>query len=534
MKSNNNKSPNKGTTKKKNDNKPPSIFDISLTFLENTPIFNNNIISPIPFPHNDLEKTVDELINEIYRDFDDILNDTYIKQRILDQSYNDLLLTDSTPTLNKQSFSHNIKYKQDNYLIMNNDANDTNRNNVINNPNKVSTYSHKNNKHPISYYLNSYNYNHHKQRKTCDVNKTLTNTLLDINQNYDDFNVKNHHFLKASFVPSIPTPLVVKKEKIHIKVTLNTIADLIKLADDYPLSPNVEYNIDMEAIHFIRPDVVRLNDMIGMHNLKENILDQMLYFIQKLHIHKNQNVNNEFMHTVIYGPPGTGKTETAHIIGGIYSKLGILKNNVFKKVTRADLIAGYLGQTAIKTTEVVKSAIGGVLFIDEAYALGNTEKKDSFAKECIDTLCESLSNHKHELMVIIAGYEEDLKKCFFSYNQGLDSRFIWRFKIDDYTPEELQLIFNKKVKECGWTIDNISSSWFKKHNNYFKYFGRDMETLLSKVKIAHSRRVFCLSEDKKRHITLKDVKKGFKLYLKNEEVKSRVENKDNPLVNMYL
>ena len=130
---------------------------------------------------------------------------------------------------------------------------------------------------------------------------------------------------------------------------------------------------------------------------------------------------------------------------------------MFKKVTRADLIAGYLGQTAIKTTEVVKSAIGGVLFIDEAYALGNTEKKDSFAKECIDTLCESLSNHKHELMVIIAGYEEDLKKCFFSYNQGLDSRFIWRFKIDDYTPEELQLIFNKKVKECGWTIDNISS-----------------------------------------------------------------------------
>jgi hypothetical protein len=96
------------------------------------------------------------------------------------------------------------------------------------------------------------------------------------------------------------------------------------------------------------------------------------------------------------------------------------------------------------------------------------------------------------------------------------------------------LIFNKKIKECGWTIDNISSSWFKKHKNYFKYFGRDMETLLSKVKIAHSRRVFCLSEDKKRHITLKDVKKGFKLYLKNEEVKSRVENKDNPLVNMYL
>ena len=97
------------------------------------------------------------------------------------------------------------------------------------------------------------------------------------------------------------------------------------------MSPEVEYNIDMEVIHLIKPDLVRLNEMIGMHALKENILDQIIYFIQKLHVRDNQNVNNEFMHTAIYGPPGTGKTETAHIIGAIYSKLGILKNNVFKK-----------------------------------------------------------------------------------------------------------------------------------------------------------------------------------------------------------
>ena len=168
------------------------------------------------------------------------------------------------------------------------------------------------------------------------------------------------------------------------------------------------------------------------------------------------------------------------------------------KSNKSRFNCGIFRQTALKTKEMIKSAIGGVLFIDEAYALGNKEQKDSFAKECIDTLCEALSNHKHELMVIIAGYEEDLNKCFFSYNQGLDSRFIWRFKIDDYNSKELQLIFNKKVKDCGWEIKKISSSWFEKNLAYFKYFGRDMETLLSKVKISHSRRVFCLPETDKR------------------------------------
>ena len=97
---------------------------------------------------------------------------------------------------------------------------------------------------------------------------------------------------------------------------------------------------------------------------------------------------------------------------------------------------------------------GGVLFIDEAYALGNREKRDSFAKECIDTLCEGLSDNKDKLMVIIAGYEEDLDKCFFSYNQGLNSRFPWRFHTDDYKADELNKIFAKKVKEIGWKLEN--------------------------------------------------------------------------------
>jgi len=500
------------------NNKSPKnkeIIDISLNIIQNPNKYKDNINAVNITLHTDVEETIEDLLYEICNEVDNILEITREKCNIIDQSYNLLFASHNT----EHSFSDNIKHKNNNYFMRNN----TLSNDLQSNDNGSNR--------SISYYLNSYNYNYHKQRNR-DSNRSLTNTLLDINKHCDDFNLKRYIF--PNTISNIPIPINIKKRKVDIKVSLNSINDLIKLTEDYPLSPNIEYNIDMKAIHLIKPDIVRLDNMIGMHNLKENILDQILYFIQKLHVHKNENINNEFMHTVIYGPPGTGKTETAHIIGGIYSKLGILKNNVFKKVTRTELIAGYLGQTAIKTTEVIKSAIGGVLFIDEAYALGNSEKKDSFAKECIDTLCESLSNHKHELMVIIAGYEEDLKKCFFSYNQGLDSRFIWRFKIEDYTSKELQLIFNKKVNDCGWTISTIPNSWFKKHMGYFKYFGRDMETLLSKVKIAHSRRVFCLHEDEKRKINLKDIDKGFKLYLKNDEVKSRMENRDNPLVNMYL
>ena len=222
----------------------------------------------------------------------------------------------------------------------------------------------------------------------------------------------------------------------------------------------------MESIHNIKDPLTELDRMIGMNKLKNSIVDQVIYFIQNLHINNNA-VNPDFMHTCIYGPPGTGKTEVAKLMGKIFSSMGVLKNNYFRKVTRADLIAGYLGQTAIKTRDVVKEALGGVLFIDEAYALGNSEKRDSFAKECIDTLCEALSNHKDKLMVIIAGYEEELDQCFFSFNPGLRSRFPWSFKTDKYSYEDLFKIFCKKVSEINWSYQkNISKEFFKENIKY--------------------------------------------------------------------
>jgi SpoVK/Ycf46/Vps4 family AAA+-type ATPase len=338
-------------------------------------------------------------------------------------------------------------------------------------------------------------------------------------------------------------------ENVNICCEINCIADLLCIVNEHPVVENVEYNINVRALHRISEPLRKLNAMVGMDSLKESVVDQIIYFIQDLHLHplhphgtqnkgEKNGAFNDYMHTVIYGPPGTGKTEVAQLIGSIFSRMGVLRNSKFRKVTRSDLIAGYLGQTAIKTADVIKECLGGVLFIDEAYALGNTEKRDSFSKECIDTLCEALSNHKSDLMVIVAGYEKDLNECFFSANPGLNSRFTWRFKIDDYTPAQLAKIYEKKALDCGWQLhEPIRTDWFETNMEYFKCYGRDMETLLSRAKIAHGRRMFCSSLDtEKRRLTQTDLTKGMAMFIANEEVKQRKASAGSSgvLTTMYL
>ena len=357
---------------------------------------------------------------------------------------------------------------------------------------------------------------------TCCINNIDPNYYKDVNQ------PKLFYIIPTKPTkPTIeikPTKPTIEKQSINIEIEINNISDILKLIDTYPDDKETKYNINMKILHKIKEPLTDLNNMIGMKNLKENIVDQILFYIQNLHKQPDKNKTTmDFMHTVIYGPPGTGKTEIAKIMGQIFSKIGILKKGTFKKVTRTDLIAGYLGQTAIKTTDVIKECLGGVLFIDEAYALGNSEKRDSFSKECIDTLCEALSDHKDNLMVLVAGYETDLNECFFSSNQGLNSRFTWRFKTDNYSAEDLYNIFIKKVKNAGWDFlerekekDSINVKWFEKNKSSFVFYGRDIETLFAKIKIAHSRRVFCLDEEFKKKITLKDMDKGLEIFLKND------------------
>ena len=331
-----------------------------------------------------------------------------------------------------------------------------------------------------------------------------------------------------------PSPVVAcAPKKINVPIKGNKLCHLLDIVNNYEYDETCTYNIDMNALSSIKVELNLLNSMIGIQGLKDSICQQLIYFIQKLHIHMSigegdkvegtSNMMQEYKHTVLYGPPGTGKTEVAKIIGTIYSKIGVLSKNVFKKVTRSDLISGYLGQTAIKTNGVINDCVGGVLFIDEAYSLGGVEK-DSYAKECVDTLCEALSNHRDDLMVIVAGYEQDMNELFFTANKGLDSRFIWRFKIDGYTYNELADIFIKKVSESTWKLcveKDVLYKWFNKNKSAFENFGRDVELLLTYTKISHSSRVFGLDNDCLRKIIMEDIENGLVMFYRNKKEKKQ-------------
>ena len=167
---------------------------------------------------------------------------------------------------------------------------------------------------------------------------------------------------------------IVKKSKKR-KSSIDSIDSLL---EEMHKRKKRKQQVDMKKEYCIDwlPTLSKLNRMVGMSKLKKNIINQVLYYIQGLN-----GYNDGMMHTVIEGSPGTGKTEVARIVGEIYRKLDFLSNDGFRIAKRDDFVAGYLGQTAIKTQKLLENCYGGVLFIDEAYSLGNPEGRDSFAKE---------------------------------------------------------------------------------------------------------------------------------------------------------
>ena len=167
-------------------------------------------------------------------------------------------------------------------------------------------------------------------RKVNNLEKT--NSLFISKDDSNLFPIGRHRRRSSVYIPStrIEKPIEIKKTKVNIEVEIECLDDLLKLIDDYPLKYDVEYNINMKAIHDIKKPLTDLKNMIGMNKLKNNIVDQILYFVQNLHKGIDKS-HQDFMHTVIYGPPGTGKTETAKIMGAIFSNLGILKRKKIQK-----------------------------------------------------------------------------------------------------------------------------------------------------------------------------------------------------------
>lgn len=194
-----------------------------------------------------------------------------------------------------------------------------------------------------------------------------------------------------------------------------------------------------------------LDGYIGLEAVKREVSSLInLVTVQKLRRENGLPVNELSLHMVFSGNPGTGKTMIARLMARVYKTLGILKKGHLVEVDRGGLVAGYVGQTAIKTGEAIQKALGGVLFIDEAYALTSRGGTD-YGQEAVDTLLKAMEDHRDELVVIVAGYTEPME-TFIHSNPGLESRFNRFLHFEDYTVQQLCEIFDMRCAQSGYVL----------------------------------------------------------------------------------
>jgi hypothetical protein len=343
----------------------------------------------------------------------------------------------------------------------------------------------------IKYGDNKYGYNNYGDNKYCDKYRKI-----------------NNRYYTKKYYPNSES-WSEEKIKEYFK-NLKSLKDIMSLKDEWY---KIRHNEKMIKLYNIIRPIQKLENMIGLDSVKKEIFKVIIYYIQNSH-------TDEYLHTVISGPPGVGKTELAKIYSEIFVRLGILKTNKFIEIKRDDLVAEYLGQTSHRTKKLLESAMDGVIFLDEGYSLGNNEKRDSFAKEAIDMINQYLSERKKDFMFVVAGYEQDLEKCFFSFNRGLKRRFSHWINIEKYTREELIKIFELKIKGLGYNLDSTIgktelNNFFEKNYKKFENYAGDIEKFINYIKYEQSFRCFREYEQNK-IINMSDLKNSIEK-LKNSE-----------------
>lgn len=239
-----------------------------------------------------------------------------------------------------------------------------------------------------------------------------------------------------------------------------------------------------------------LSSLVGLENVKSKVKDLIAYQrIQVLRKESGLATPKSTLHLAFTGNPGTGKTTVARIVGRIYRQIGLLSKGHFIEVSRTDLIAGYQGQTALKVKDVIERAKGGVLFIDEAYSITENDHTDSYGRECLTELTKALEDYRDDLVVIVAGYTEPMKK-FFDSNPGLKSRFNTYIEFEDYNAENLLQILNSMCSKADYVLEpalalkiheGISRILVQKDNLFSN--GRYVRNLFESLVMNHARRV---------------------------------------------
>ncbi len=268
----------------------------------------------------------------------------------------------------------------------------------------------------------------------------------------------------------------------------------IEVAPKEPVHEEIKQESTLEKL------LNELNNLVGLNSVKEEVGSLInLIKVRNMRRERGLPLMDMSFHMVFMGNPGTGKTTVARLISKIYKELGLLSKGTLVETDRSGLVAGYVGQTALKVTDVVNKALGGVLFIDEAYSLASDTQND-FGDEAIETLVKLMEDHRDDLVVIVAGYTDDMNR-FLKSNQGLVSRFNKYFYFDDYNDGELLSILWTMARGAGYEISenalskagDILSSMDA--NEKYKFGNaRGIRNMFERMVTAQANRV-CLIED---------------------------------------
>ena len=252
---------------------------------------------------------------------------------------------------------------------------------------------------------------------------------------------------------------------------------------------------DLQEPEKIEDLKAELDGYIGLDRIKKEVKNLInlvtVYKLREQHQLKNVDLS---LHMVFSGNPGTGKTMIARLMSRIYRSLGILSKGQLVEVDRSGLVAGYVGQTAIKTQQVVEKAKGGVLFIDEAYALTQNRGENDFGQEAVDTLLKAMEDNREDLVVIVAGYD-GLMDDFIHSNPGLESRFNRFLHFDDYSLDEMLAIFEMRCKQGQYTLDEDAKAsaraYIEEQNTNSISFGnaRGVRNLFERVLVIQANRL---------------------------------------------
>ena len=235
-----------------------------------------------------------------------------------------------------------------------------------------------------------------------------------------------------------------------------------------------------------------LNDLVGLKKVKDKLNELVDLITLKNKTKEDLKLKNINLHMIFLGNPGTGKTTVARLIANILYDLKYIRTNNLVEVTSKDLVAEYVGQTAPKTMQVVEKALGGILFIDEAYALENKDGKNSYNAEAIATLIKEMEDKRDDLVVIFAGYTKEMQD-FLDSNSGITSRIGYTFEFDDYTNEELKQMFENEAKKSGFELEDgifanqdneisvlVKNNGTEEVNGLSFYFGDEKQNIIHK------------------------------------------------------